>query len=174
MRKVFATAMFLLFVLQVPAFAQDLKIGVVDMERYSKTSLAGQHVAEEMKKALEPKVTELKRLQEELNQLKEDYMKQSSAYSLEVQNAKKLEIKRKTRDLEDMSLEYQRVAKAEEQKLTKPINELMVKVSEDWAKENGYDLILEIRYSGVVYINAEKLDVTDELIKAFDSAWKAQ
>jgi outer membrane protein len=174
MKKVLASALFLLFVLQVPAMAQDIKIGVLDMEKYSRESLAGQEVAAQMKTTLEPKVKEIQRVDEEFNRLKEDYIKQSSAYSLEVQNAKKLELKRKGRDIEDMKLEFQRFAKAEEERLTKPVQELMQKVAEEFAKENGYDLLLEMRVSGVLFINEEKLDITDELVKALDEAWNAR
>ncbi len=174
MKKVLASALFLLFVLQVPAMAQDIKIGVLDMEKYSRESLAGQEVAAQMKTTLEPKVKEIQRVDEEFNRLKEDYIKQSSAYSLEVQNAKKLELKRKGRDIEDMKLEFQRFAKAEEERLTKPVQELMQKVAEEFAKENGYDLLLEMRVSGVLFINEEKLDITDELVKALDAAWNAR
>jgi outer membrane protein len=174
MKKVLASALFLLFALQVPAMAQDIKIGVLDMEKYSRESLAGQEVAAQMKTTLEPKVKEIQRVDEEFNRLKEDYIKQSSAYSLEVQNAKKLELKRKGRDIEDMKLEFQRFAKAEEERLTKPVQELMQKVAEEFAKENGYDLLLEMRVSGVLFLNEEKLDITDELVKALDEAWKAR
>ena len=174
MRKMLATALFLLFVLQVPAFAQNIKIGVLDMEKFSRESLAGKQVAEKMKGMLEPKLKEIQRLEEDFNRLKEDYIKQSSAYSLEVQNAKKLELKRKGRDIEDMKLEFQRYAKAEEQKLTKPVQELMQKVAEEYAEKNDYDLVLEMRVSGVLFINEEKLDITEELIQALDAAWKAQ
>lgn len=174
MRKVFATALFLLFVLQVPALAEDIRIGVLDMEKFSSKSLAGQQIAEQMKTTLEPKVKEIQRLEEDFNRIKEDYIKQSSAYSLEVQNAKKLELKRKGRDIEDMKLEFQRFAKAEEQRLTQPVQALMQKVAEEYAEQNDYDLVLEMRVSGILFINEEKLDITDELIKALDAAWKAQ
>ena len=50
----------------------------------------------------------------------------------------------------------------------------MQKVAEEFAKENGYDLLLEMRVSGVLFINEEKLDITDELVKALDEAWKAR
>lgn len=174
MKKVFVTLLLLLFALQVPAWAQDVKIGVLDMEKFSKQSDAGQEVAQQMKAKLEPKLKEIQRLQEEYNRLKEDYIKQSSAYSLEVQNAKKLELKRKGRDIEDMKLEFQRFAKAEEQKLTQPVQEMMQKVAEEYAEANDYDLVLEMRVSGVLFINEEKLDITDELIQEMNKAWKAR
>ena len=167
-------AILLVALLHVPAMAQDLKIGVLNMEAYSLQSDPGKYVQQQMKQKLEPKVNEIKRLEEELNRLKEDFVKQSSAFSLDVQNAKKLELKRKARDLEDMKIEFSRFAKTEEAKITKPVQDLMEKVAKDYAAANNYDLVLERRMSGILFLNEKALDITPAVIEEVNKAWKAQ
>lgn len=173
MKKALFTVLFVAL-LQVPAFARDTKIGVLNMEAYSLQSEPGKYVQQQMKQVLDPKINEIKRLQDALNQMKEDYIKQSSAFSLDVQNSKKLELKRKARDLEDMKIEFTRFAKTEEARITKPAQDLMEKVAKRYAADNNYDLVLEQRMSGILYFNEQALDITPACIEAVDKAWKAQ
>ncbi|MEF2146208.1 MAG: OmpH family outer membrane protein [Desulfovibrionaceae bacterium] len=173
MRKVLFLAVALAMVLQVPAFAADLKLAVIHMERLKKASEPGKYITGELKKKLDPMVKERQRLENELKQLSEDFKNKSAAYSLDTKREKELELKRKYRDLEDLRRDIQQKAVAEDKTLSEPVLEMMQQVAEKYIEEQNYDLVLEYQQSGILYLG-KALDITDELIKRVNQAWKAK
>jgi outer membrane protein len=173
MKKVLFLAMIFAMVLQAPAFAADLKVAVIHMERLKKTSEPGKHIAEELKKKLDPMVQERQRLENELRQLSEEFKNKSAAYSLDTKREKELELKRKFRDLEDLRRDLQQKAIAEDKAMSAPVLELMQQTAEKYIETHGYDLVFEFQQSGLLYLDKE-LDITEPLIEEVNQAWKAQ
>lgn len=173
MRKVLFLAVIMALVLQVPAFAADLKVAVIHMERLKKTSEPGKQIAAELKKKLDPMVRERQRMEDELKQLSEEFKNKSAAYSLDTKREKELELKRRYRDLEDMRRDLQQKAMSEDKALSVPVLEMMQKVAEQYIESNKYDLVFEFQQSGLLYLD-KKLDITDALIQEVNKTWKAQ
>lgn len=173
MKKVLFLAMIFAIVLQAPAFAADLKVAVIHMERLKKTSEPGKYIAEELKKKLDPMVKERQQLEEELKRLSEEFKNKSAAYSLDTKREKELELKRKFRDLEDLRRDLQQKAIAEDKTMSAPVLELMQQTAQKYIEEHGYDLVFEFQQSGLLYLD-KGLDITEPLIEEVNKAWKAQ
>ncbi|MGE4293588.1 MAG: OmpH family outer membrane protein [Desulfovibrio sp.] len=173
MKKALFFAVILALVLQAPAFAADLKVAVIHMERLKKTSEPGKQIAAQLKTKLDPMVRERQRLENELKQLSEEFKNKSAAYSLDTKREKELELKRKYRDLEDLRRDLQQKAMAEDKALSAPVLEMMQNIAEKYIESKGFELVFEFQQSGLLYLD-KSLDITDDLIQEVNKAWKAQ
>jgi outer membrane protein len=156
----------------VAAFAQEpMKIGVINVQEILKKSDPGQQATEQMREQFQGKKQELDEQKSEIEQMRQDLQKQSLVLSQQAKLDKELEFKRKVRDFQDSMENFQRQAKVEEGRLSKPIIETIVKVVNDYGEKNGYDLILDGTAAGVMYVN-EPVNLTNQVIVEVNKAWR--
>lgn len=147
------------------AAAADLKIGYIVTPRLLAESKLGKESsaklkakAESAEKGLEKKMGELKKLQEDIQKRMavlndEEKAKLGEEYERQMRDAK--------RSKEDAQRDFDKTRSQIE-------NDMMTKfrgVIEKFAKENGYDLVLD---AGTLLYISQKADVTDEVIKLAD------
>jgi outer membrane protein len=168
MKKVFAVLVFLGLLIASPlAYAQALKVGVFDMDRVLNESKRWAKERDtfvkrgtELQRAYEKKVAELKALKESLE-------KKAGMLSEQARKDKEREYQQKARELERMGED----AKAEMQQMQKEsstrFNRSLMVVLKKLGQEEKYTLILEI---GTVPYASKEIDITDQVIKAFDAA----
>ena len=168
----FIPTLIFLFFFQAIAFGADpIKIGVLNMQKFQANSKAMkieteklQNKYENMKKKLDQEVKELQKLEEELK-------KQSLMLSLDAQSSKKREVERKQRYIQflrnDFTQEMKDADMENSQKILKELEKIVGKI----ARDDGYTLILERKAVGLIYAD-ESIDITDQVIKAYDSLKK--
>jgi outer membrane protein len=161
-----ALAVFCLF--PVSAIGADsAKFGVVDLQKCITESIEGKRVFMELKKKKDTMQEKLDKKQNELLSIKEELDKQSMMLSVDAQEDKKKDFERMSREFkflyEDLSEEMR---KAETEARKKILDELEEVVG-DIGKRNNYVLIFERRSSGIMSFD-NKIDITDEVIKAYD------
>ncbi len=150
------------------ASAQDLKIGYVDLQRALSQVEEGKEAKKKLKKDFEDKQAKLDKKQQEVKKLKEELKNQSMALSAEAKKKKRAQLQKKMAELQRMYMSLQRNLSQKEAKATKGIFKKMRKVVRKIADEKGYDLVLEKRGSSVLFAK-DAMDLTDELIKRYDS-----
>jgi outer membrane protein len=150
------------------ASAQDLKVGYVDLQRALTQVEEGKEAKAKLKKDFEDKQAKLDKKQKEVKKLKEELKSQSMALSAEAKKKKRAELQKKMAELQRMYMSLQRNLSQKEAKATKGIFKKMRKVVRKIAEEKGYDLVLEKRGSSVLFAK-DAMDLTDELIKRYDS-----
>ena len=154
---------------QHSALAQDnVKIGVVDIQKIQEESLAFEKERNKLQQVLEAKQKELVDEQNALRKLEEDYQKQSMMLSLEAQEEKKREYDAKSRYLQYLKDDYTATAQQlQASTLTRLQIELSGVIKEIGLKGN-YTIIVEKRatlyHEGVI-------DITAEVISAYDKAY---
>jgi Skp family chaperone for outer membrane proteins len=168
MKKVFACLVFVGLVITSPlAYAQAIKIGYFDGERVfaeskrcAKEREAYDKKEKEWQQSLEKKTAEVKALEESLRK---------KAGMLSEQARKAME-----RDYQQKAIELDRIKQDAGDEL-KPMYQTMMgrfsknirMVLKKLGQEEKYTIILE---AGLVLYASKEIDITDQVIKAFDAA----
>jgi len=157
--------------LSAAAYAEPLKVGYVDLQKV----LAGSKRGAAQKEVVERKEGELRdaiqKKQAELQELKETLEKQSVMLSDEARRDKERDYQKELKELErlvkDSRQELQQLEMEVTTKMLKTIEQIVVQLGE----KGGYTLILE-RNERIPFIlfASKEIDLTDQVIKAFDAA----
>ncbi len=171
MRKIILLTMFFLLLMPGALSAQDLKVGVVDLQYVLEKSEPGkrailllQEEQRDLQRTLNERESELDRMHEELQQ-------QSVVLSQEAQQNKEAEFQQKVQEFQQMYQEYQRRMQAKEHELRDPIIDKLVDVIQDYGQEHGFDIILDKQNSGLVY-NTQELELTEIIMEKLDQKWQ--
>lgn len=148
--------------------ARPIKIGVVDMNVLQQKSTAFKKVRDELKKKLDAMQQKLNVQKNALLKMEEDYRKQSMMLSLDAQEDKKTKLERKQRYykylFDDFNIEMKNAEQMAKQKISRQLSKILKKIAED----GHYTIIFERRTPGLLFYD-DSVDVTNQVIKAYDS-----
>lgn len=163
-RLSFIITIIVLSLFALSAVAADLKIGVVNIEMVMTEYKEGIEVTKQLDAKLETAIREVQKKKEQLIKMKEALERDAGKLSLS-------ELKERQRKLENMNLEYARMAQDHLRQLQKKEMELGRKIKMDIAKtvsliakEGGYTIILVNPTSGILYASGSA-DLTAKTIK---------
>ena len=151
--------------------AEPLKIAYVDIQKALNVCEAGKAAKKQIALEVERMRKTFAGKQKELEKLKEDLEKRGLVLSEAAREEKARDYQAKSRDLERMQRDYQDELQRKDRELTESILRKLEVVVKKMGEEGKYTLILERNQGGIIYA-AEALDLTDELIKAFDQKGK--
>ncbi len=174
MKKLVVLAMIvsLIFGVRVLAFAADTcKIAIVDMERFQQESVSFQKVRVKLMKKFDALQKKLDQEKQELIKLEEELRKQSMMLSLDAKEDKRKELNKKRRHYKYLYDEFTQEMKDAEMEAKRAVGREIEKVVNKIGKERGYTLILDKRTLGLIYYD-HAIDITDEVIKAYDTLGK--
>lgn len=169
--RTFIIAVCMLMLLPSAAFA-ELKVGVINFEGIITQSDYGKRARDKMQAKVKSIEASMKAAQQEVEKFQQELSKQSMALSQEAQKDKIEQYREKVIAFEKKRQESQQSIAAAERELFQPVIELLVKVTQDYAKKNGYDLMLNAK-SSVLYAG-EGLDLTMPILEAFNNASKGK
>lgn len=148
-------------------FAQaETKIGLVDMQKAIQTSSAGKKAKAELEAELEKKKKEIKKKEDDLKKMGEDLERKKAVLSEEVFGKKQAEFQDEMMKYRDNATKTQMELQKKERDLTVPIVDKMKKVISKISKDKGLTVVLE--NSPMVLFSEPSLDITDDVIKAFE------
>jgi outer membrane protein len=150
------------------AFAQDTKIGYVDLQRALSEVAEGKKAKARLKKDFEAKQQMLTTKQEEVKELKQSLQSGAQMMTDDAKRKKAMQLQQQMAELQQLYMEMQRELAKKETKATQKIFKKMEKILNKIAEEKGYDLILEKTESSVLFAK-DSMDLTNELIKRYDN-----
>jgi len=153
--------------------AAQVKIAVINMQKVVRKSVAGQKAMEKLNNKFESLQKQLRAKQDELKAFKEDIEKKGPLMNEDAKAEKEREYKKALRDFKDQSDDAQFEMRQAESKSMEPVLKELEKVVTRIGEEGGYTLILEKNMPGI-YFNASNVDITDEVIKAYDNEVKSK
>jgi outer membrane protein len=170
----FATTVVLILFVHGVVLGQGLtRVGVIDLQRCLQESKEGKSVTEMLKRKKAELQRQLDKKQQELLEMRAEFEKQSMMLSIDAQESKRKDVERKARELEyylqDLNEE---MARAQEREKKRIFDELGT-IIEDMGSGGGYSIILEKRAGGVLYGN-KSVDITDQVIKSYDTVKQGQ
>lgn len=149
------------------ALAADMKIGVVDFNRAMNDVNEGKQALANLETMLAPKQKELEAEQSELQRMGAEFETQAPVLSADARAKKEAELRQKAMTLQQKNM----MAQEEAARMFQAINDdLKTKLQSELskiAKAKGYTLVIE---SSLVMYGGEGMDLTDDLIKAYNAA----
>ena len=150
----------------LPANAQTVKIGLVDVQRAVITVKDGVAVKGKLERLLKQKLNEFDKMLEDVKKLKDELETQMSTMREELRRQKMQEYQKKMVELQEYYMGNQQELAAKEAELTAPILERLEKILIKLGKDEGFTVILN---SSAALYNSGAIDLTDRLIKLYDS-----
>jgi outer membrane protein len=145
--------------------ADDLKVGIIDLEKIVEMSGVGKKAKAEMDAKIKAAEKEIKKKQEKLIEMKEELEEEAMLLPATT-------LAEKEREYQNRLIEYQRIVEdytAEIQRRDRELTELVIsrtkEVLDKIGEEGRYTLILEKTNSSVLYY-PQSIDLTDEVIRA--------
>ncbi len=151
------------------ALAAELRVAYIDIQRALNESEQGQKAKKRFKSELDELQKDLERQKASVDALKDQLAKKALVMKDEERRNLEQEYQRKAREFERAYEDSQGELQQKDAELTRELIQDIQGVIQDFGRKEGYSLILEQAGSGVLYADSE-LDVTDQIIKAYDKA----
>ncbi len=147
--------------------ADAIKVGVVDIQEFQKTSKQFQKIGAELKQKFDQLQQKLDKEKEALQKLEEEFTKQSMMLSLDAKEDKKRELEKKRRHYKYLYEDYTMEMKDAEREATRTVGKELEKAVRKIGDKEKFTLILEKRTVGLLYF-ADQIDITDKVVKLYD------
>ncbi len=152
-------------------YSEDLKVAAVDIQKAINQCNAGK----EAKQALTKEVEKIQRMigekQKELQEMKELLEKQALMLKPETRAGREKEYQTKLRDFQRWGEDIQNEVNQKRMEMERNIYIGLQKVIQKVGTDEGYTLILE-KNENIVLFNSKSIDITDQVIKAYDAQKK--
>lgn len=150
------------------AFAAEVKIGYVDMQKAIQETAAGKKAKKELEDEFNKKKKEFEKKEAEIKKTAEDFEKRSMAMNEDARMKKQAEIQGEMRKYQETAAKAQMDIQKKEHDLTQPIVSKLRSILEDIAKKEDYSMVFEKTENSVMWAKKE-LDLTARIIKEYDS-----
>jgi outer membrane protein len=147
------------------AFAEDMKVGYVDMQRALNETDDGRKAKEKLKKEFDQKQKELDEQQNQLKKEIEDLDKKRSLLTPDKIRDKETELRTKLEKVQQTYMRHQKDLSEKEQKETAKIFERMQKIIGEIAAAENFSMIVD--KTALVYAKPH-LDLTNDLIRRYN------
>jgi outer membrane protein len=148
----------------VHAQSNDLKIGVVFVERILKESAPAKKAQQKLEKEFQARDQEIQKLSRQGKDLQTILEKESVTMSETDRRAREAELGRVSRDLQRLQREFREDFNVRRNEEFQGIIERANKVVQEIAEKEKYDLILQ---DAVVY-RSPRVDITEKVLKVLD------
>jgi outer membrane protein len=155
----------LALVMTSSAFA--ITVGKVDVQKVLITVNQGVAVRDQLKKSFDDKQSILKKEEDAIKKLQEDYSKKATVINDKEKAKKEREIQEKIMAIQQKTSTYQKEIQDLEQKLKTPILERVKNIVDEVSKSSDVEFVYEAATAPILYAKSEK-DLTDEVVKAYN------
>lgn len=146
--------------------ATAASIAKVDVQKVLLTVDEGKKVRETLKKKFDEKQKIIKKEEDKIMKMRQDFEKQSLVMNDKAKLKKQKEIQGLIIALQQKTQEFQQEIQKQENDLKRPILEKVKKVIDTYSEKQNFDLVFEFSTSPI-YAKGAK-DITDEIVKAFN------
>lgn len=157
----------MLLTFSLPSFSQSVLIGLVDIQKIITTIKEGKNVQKTLEKSFNDKKAILKKEEDKIKKMQEDYKKQSMVLAEGARAQKEGDIQKSMMALQQQTMKFQQEIQKMEQEMKKPILEKLRPIIDEVSKENKVSMTFELSAAPIVYAENKK-DITEEVIKAYD------
>ncbi len=171
MKRLFALVVAGFLFAAVPAAAQEVKIGYVDLQKALNLSSAGKSAKEKIGEKVKEYEGEVKSRQDELKKMKEELEKQAVLLSEEARGKKERDYQQKLKEFQRFTKDIQDELQQKDAEFTRRILEDLFQVIKEVGQKQGYTLILEKTESSILYA-PDQIDLTEKIIEAYNAGGK--
>lgn len=171
MKKIFGFMIAVMLIAAVPAVAANGKVGVIDLQKVLRTSAAGQAAKNEIATKAQAFQKTLEGRQNDLKKLNDEFEKQKMILSKEAIAEKERDLQQKVKDFQRFGKDAQEELQQQDLQATSRILDEVAKVVKDFGAKGGYDVIVE---KSTTLYTADSIDLTDQVVKAYDKQFKGK
>lgn len=169
MKKIVCFAVFFVLLAGQVTFAENLKIGIVDLMKALNESDSGKKAKADLEGLIKSKQVQLDTKGKEIEKLKGELDKQSSVLSSEARKTREDELERLIRDYQRLVSDSQAEVKKKEGEVTGEIIKEIRALVNQIGKEGDYTMIIE-NAEGIVLFSKKDLDLTESVIKRYNES----
>ncbi len=151
--------------------AEEIKVGVVDMQKALQTVDTGKKARSDLEKDFNAKKKELTTEEAAIKKMGEEYKKQMLVMNDDARRKKEMEMQDRVMKFQANTARSQAEIQRKEQELTQPIVTKLRTIIGDVAKQKGLAMVLE-KNENMVLFSLEKDDLTAEVIAAYNKQAK--
>jgi len=145
------------------------KIGLVNIQEAILSTGEGKKAMADLQKKYQPRQQEVQKLQQDIQAISDQLQRGQATLSDDEQ-------RRLNRDLEDKQKVLKRTTEdaqadftTDRDEMFRRIGQKVVKVIDDYARQNGYSLVLGSDQVPIYYA-AKEVDLTDQIVRLYDAA----
>jgi outer membrane protein len=153
------------------ALADELKIGIVDLQRALNECQAGKDAKKADIKEVEKNQRQFAEKQQELQAMKDNLDKQAPMLTPEARSAKERELQIKARDFQRWQEDVQAEINQKRMDLMQTVQLGLRKVIKKLAEDEGYTIVLE-KNENIVLFAVKAVEFTDRVVKLADAPKK--
>jgi outer membrane protein len=168
MSRWFLLGVFLLASTPVRSFAEDLKLGYVDLARALGETDDGRQAKANLKKVFDQKQKELDEQQADLKKSVDDLEKKRTLMPADKVREKEAELQQRMQKVQQTYMRHQQELQGKEQEATGKIVERMNRILQKIAASENFTMIFDRQQGGVVFAKPH-LDLTNDLIRRYNS-----
>ena len=170
MRRLLLLGILACCIASAPAFAADMKLGYIDMQRALNSSEAGKEAKEQLAARVKKYQDEINSKQEDIKKLKDELEKQGMLLSESARGAKEKDYQQRLKEFQRFTKDAQDELQGKDEEFTRKILEGMEKIIQEFGRKNGYTFIF-VKNEGMLFAD-DKSDVTEEVLKNFNASRK--
>ena len=145
------------------------KIGVINIQAAIANSAEGKKVIADLQRKYQPRQQELQRLQQEIQAIQDQLTKQVCHFERRRAGAPGRDSEEKQKLLKRSAEDAQNDFNRDRDEAINKIGQKMVKVINEYAQQNGFELILDDAQIPI-YFAAKDIEVTADIVKRYDAA----
>jgi len=150
-------------------YAENMKVGVVDLLKALNESDTGKKAKADLEAIIRGKQTVINEKGKEIENLRGELEKQSSALSPEAKKLKEEDLDRLLREYQRLVSDSQNDVKKRESEYTAEIIKEIRVIVEKIGQEQGYTLIIE-NAEGIILYSKKDLDLTEAVLKRYNES----
>jgi outer membrane protein len=155
------------------AVAEEFRLATVDLQRALNECEAGKKAKEEFKVQVDKLQNELQKQKGDIEKIKEDVEKKGLVLKEEERKNIEKDYQRRLRDFQRTYKDSQAELQQKDSELTAEILRELGEVILDFGGKSNYTLILEASNTGAVLYNNKSIDITDQIIEAYNGKRKS-
>ncbi|MCD6187645.1 MAG: OmpH family outer membrane protein [Desulfuromusa sp.] len=159
------------FLLSTPAFA-EMKVAYVNLQKALNDSGTGAQAKVKIAAQAKEYETEFKIKQEAFLKLKNELEKQGALLSDTAKAEKIKEYQTQAAALQQFQNEARRQLQQKDEKYTQEILKELTAILQKFGRDGGYSMIIEKTEGGLIYVADDMIDLTIQLIEAYDASKK--
>jgi outer membrane protein len=145
------------------------KIGLVSIQEAILTTAEGKKAMAELQKKYQPRQQEIQKLNGDIQAINDQLQKQAATLSDDEQRRLNRDLEEKQKLLKRSTEDAQADFAADRDEMFRRIGQKMVKQIDDYARQNGFSLIIGSDQVPIYYA-AKEVDLTDQIVKLYDAA----
>jgi outer membrane protein len=151
--------------------AAQSKIGVINIQEAIGSTAEGKKAFADLSKKYQPRQQELQRLQQEIQAISDQLTKQAATLSDDEQRRLSRDLEDKQKLLKRSTEDAQTDFSTDRDEAIRPIGQNIVKLISEYARQNGYALVVDDVQVPVYYASKE-IDLTEEILKRYDAGYR--